>query len=462
MMVGALALLAATVPIAGAGANGAPATSTGQTFTLFAGQDIPVGDVTVTNDSEGSLYVMFSTESSSWCMTETHLQVATSVEGIPQTKKFNPIPGQFEDSGDHPGCVKTVPYGPIYVGTFAVGTEIFVAAHAVVWDESDVSTLTFMSDVNDLGYGRVDTYGELAAASFGLVESISGWPWDSYGLGEWITIDVEGQDELSTQWARFEETFTMPDDFRLLSGVDMTVNTDNAEEIWFDGSMLTALSGNPSSWTAVATYGFEPAPGENTVKFIVENWPGNIGGNPMAVNWYGEATYLASVESAWSEGTEFADDRGWATYSTYTIQPVLIETVQVSSGDIVNNTNVVVWSNNVLESGVSYQLKATGTYVYWPAQLPDAGIADAHCSLRPPGSYNTGLEAAWINGDQLSNHGLEVWANSLPVSWIEDCNGAHGYTADVDGGGTTISFTINDSYYKDNSGFIPVEIWWLG
>ena len=36
-----------------------------------------------------------------WRILETHLHIATSLAGIPQTKTGNPIPGKFEYKGEH-------------------------------------------------------------------------------------------------------------------------------------------------------------------------------------------------------------------------------------------------------------------------------------------------------------------------------------------------------------------------
>lgn len=97
--------------------------------TLFAGQTIHAGFVTVTNDGV-NLYVEYTTNSP-WLMTEAHLAVADSLAGIPQTKKGNPIPGQFPYSATfNPGVndfIFTIP-----LGSFVPGDELFIAAHAVV------------------------------------------------------------------------------------------------------------------------------------------------------------------------------------------------------------------------------------------------------------------------------------------------------------------------------------------
>jgi hypothetical protein len=61
--------------------------------TLYAGRTIDAGSVTVSNDGT-NLYVEYSTKNG-WLLTETHLAIATSLAGIPQTKSGNPKVGNF-------------------------------------------------------------------------------------------------------------------------------------------------------------------------------------------------------------------------------------------------------------------------------------------------------------------------------------------------------------------------------
>lgn len=86
-----------------------------------------IGDVLVWNDGE-FLYVKYVIADNEWCLTETHLEIALVLGDIPQTKKFNPIPGMFTYTGYH-DCVGNVTYEiPI---TWDPGTELLIAAHGV-------------------------------------------------------------------------------------------------------------------------------------------------------------------------------------------------------------------------------------------------------------------------------------------------------------------------------------------
>lgn len=86
-----------------------------------------VGDVQVWNDGE-YLYVQYVVSDGDWCLTETHLEVATALEDIPQVNG-NPPPGQFAYEGEH-DCVAGVTYQiPL---TWDPGTPLLIAAHGVV------------------------------------------------------------------------------------------------------------------------------------------------------------------------------------------------------------------------------------------------------------------------------------------------------------------------------------------
>jgi len=139
------------------------------------------------------------------------------------------------------------------------------------------------------------------------------------------------------------------------------------------------------------------------------------------------------------------------------IEPFLIDTITVpSDGNVVN-------SSVILENGEQYLLEASGTYEYWPDQLPDAGIADAKYSLRPEGSFNPGPGPQWISGDALPSpwtNYLEVLVNDVPMAW-GIYSSSHIYSINYTGIGSIINFKILDDHYSDNSGSITVKIYQL-
>lgn len=102
---------------------------------LIAGQSTVAGLVTVSNTA-GQLIVTYTT-SGGWVMNQTHLAVASSLDGIPTNGAGNPIPGQFSYKGVHDPAVTSVTYtiDPDAHG-FVIGDTIYIAAHADVQNGS--------------------------------------------------------------------------------------------------------------------------------------------------------------------------------------------------------------------------------------------------------------------------------------------------------------------------------------
>ncbi|HRU05170.1 MAG TPA: hypothetical protein P5137_05280 [Candidatus Brocadiia bacterium] len=97
------------------------------TTKLVAGQHYEAGVVKVWNDAT-TLYVTYDA-GDGWFMSETHLHVATSLAEIPQTKKGNPIPGQFAYSRYYWPWVTENTFA-IPLKTWTPGTKLYIAAHA--------------------------------------------------------------------------------------------------------------------------------------------------------------------------------------------------------------------------------------------------------------------------------------------------------------------------------------------
>ncbi|MCH8556441.1 MAG: hypothetical protein LAT84_01405 [Balneolia bacterium] len=70
-----------------------------QVFTLWAGQSINSGTVTITND-DYFLYVKFET-TGDWLLKETQVEAVSSVDALPLAGSGRPIPGQFTYKEDH-------------------------------------------------------------------------------------------------------------------------------------------------------------------------------------------------------------------------------------------------------------------------------------------------------------------------------------------------------------------------
>jgi hypothetical protein len=87
---------------------------------LTAGQNYDAGEVIITND-EDYLYVEIVLNEG-WTLVESHVAVADSLDGIPQTKSGNPKVGNF------PYDINSF----IPLGDWECDTELYVAVHAVV------------------------------------------------------------------------------------------------------------------------------------------------------------------------------------------------------------------------------------------------------------------------------------------------------------------------------------------
>jgi len=125
------ALLLSTLVLFAAWTAPAQATlcGTSTNVTLFAGQTINAGSVTVSNDAN-FIYVEYAT-TAPWQLIEAHLAIASTLDGIPQTHKGNPIPGRFPYTASFNPEVSDYVFA-IPLGTFNPGQSLFIAAHAVV------------------------------------------------------------------------------------------------------------------------------------------------------------------------------------------------------------------------------------------------------------------------------------------------------------------------------------------
>jgi hypothetical protein len=99
------------------------------TATLFGGQTIDTGTVTISNDSS-SLTVTYTTNDP-WVISAVHLAVADSLDGIPQNRNHNPLPGHFPINTTYDPPVTTVSF-VIPLDGFTTGETLFIGAQAEV------------------------------------------------------------------------------------------------------------------------------------------------------------------------------------------------------------------------------------------------------------------------------------------------------------------------------------------
>lgn len=104
---------------------------------LYAGQSIDVGTVSVYHDGE-NLYVKYNT-GGSWALSETHLAIATSFDGIPQTQEGGCKLGSFTYKTLHESVKEYLYVINLNEAGYKIGSNLYIAAHAdvVLLDQYD-------------------------------------------------------------------------------------------------------------------------------------------------------------------------------------------------------------------------------------------------------------------------------------------------------------------------------------
>lgn len=283
-------------------------------FVLYAGQYENVGVVKVWNDTE-NLYVKYIVDDP-WCLIETHLHVAARFEDIPQTKKGNPIPGQFDYEGEHdcePYFLYTIPLAGLNV-------ELYIAAHAVVADTSIEMEEIVVSRPDIDVYGPLGVYADLGDLSWGSVNlAVAAWvhpSWPSILGATWISTAYYTEEPVANNsWRWFHDEITLPEKGYYIAGSVVLATADNAEEVYFNGVLI----GSNNNWRVISNYPIVPQPGLNTLDFIVRNSTGssNPEYNPTGLIYKTTISYYPE-ESAWA-GEIPLPGNNWATCFTYVL-----------------------------------------------------------------------------------------------------------------------------------------------
>jgi hypothetical protein len=365
------------------------------TVDLIAGQTDTIGTVEVWNDAD-YLYVKFVSDGD--CLLETHVAVETDWHDIPQTKKGNPIPGQFEYSDPH-ACVQEYTYEiPL---TWAIDTELYIAAHAATGVKT---SMWVSSDGNEsftayTGPGTASYPCEPGAARSGT--AVATWQHSAWGsvtsqftYGTWIWEAYRAVDPICGTVVDFEETFDIPGEF---TDGTLWVTADNGYEAYLNGTLLETdgLSGDwrnsdltesyvttaQAAWSSIEIATWLQLTG-NTLRFETANEyfntddghgsAGTVDSNPGGLIYEAEITYYTDGETAWGDGTEFPG-KNWGMYFTYTVQAVcpsiagssdnieLLDAppVDVSVGSLESDEYVRVWQEFVgpLAAPLEYDLE---------------------------------------------------------------------------------------------------------
>jgi len=197
LLIGLSLVLAISVAVPIATLVGAHTEESPLVVTLYAGQDIDVGNVTVWNE-DGIVYVRYQT-SGDWVMTETHLDVKGNETDIPQSpakkgnggggknkgENGNPIPGHFGNQTEHDPSVADFTYN---VDVSGLGDDtLAIAAHAEVqrlstvcidfedYDEKDeVSTVSTPNGDVNFYMGNMTNLDGLTIGDWGNLTAVEG------------------------------------------------------------------------------------------------------------------------------------------------------------------------------------------------------------------------------------------------------------------------------------------------
>ncbi len=328
-----------------------------QTATLWAGQHINAGTISVWNNGD-NLYVKYETNGG-WVMTETHLYV-----GKTDPSQLTSAPGQFPYKAEHDPAVSEYTYiiplaeidsyqlkknGKRWIAWDSTGVgagdDVYIAAHAVLSGGADATTTTVISDdtvqvtvgtsTGNAVYawepqsGAEDSYWD-DKLDYDFTTSGADWIWESYRVVHPVIGDI----------IELEKTFQLAG--YALSGT-LYITCDNGYEAYLNGvfvgsaqvhgdwqnSNLTESYVNRYGWDSVEQWSLTGLlqSGENLLTIIAANErmdeldqqdDGTIRSNPGACIFELNAESALGEETGWGEGTNFGN--AWGMYFVYEVQ----------------------------------------------------------------------------------------------------------------------------------------------
>ena len=331
--------------------------SSPDTFPLYAGQTISVGEVQVWNDSE-KVCVKYQLSDDAiaegWLIYETHFAVGATLGDIPQVKKGNPIPGQFPYGDDDLDGVESYQECVPLPAGVSCDDDIIIAAHSVVkkvgtfseclvsGDRSD-NVLLLAEDSENPGYpeGYTASYQTYSGDTTPSVVAYTHLSWVGISGVEWISSSRLTEDTDYNTWRLFTRNFDIPDNAFNISGT-LTMNCDNAEQAYinsiFVGEDENAMvygesikdvyppSGDAHGWSTLEgpwDISSLLKPGNNELWTMTRNyaWSSDSYTNPTGLTYKLCYQYdlVTEKETAWGGEVDFPG-KNWATYFTYTVE----------------------------------------------------------------------------------------------------------------------------------------------
>lgn len=241
-----------------------------------------VGNVTIWSDGS-YLFVQYNTVDQTkgtdltddWYITETHLEVATSVAGIPQ-KNGNPIPGKFAYKNTH-NYVTSYTY-KVSLNQYSSGQTLYIAAHAVVNVPNGLKGLELsLPDTANIYAVRTSTSSYLMTYLFNggnLQGWNNGWCVDkTRGISQYTIYNVDVYSSYETLPVG---AITYPSN---LPKVNWILNNIAAGQKAADGTVYTFGDIEMAIWSLVSPTGYT---------FYVGSYnPAHVGKIVDAANYYG-------------------------------------------------------------------------------------------------------------------------------------------------------------------------------
>ena len=324
-----------------------------QVFPLYAGQNWEVGKVLVNNceDQVGVQYILNdAVTDEEWRITEIHLAIGDSLTDIPQTKTGNPIPGQFPTQQYfETGVTATDVYCFPREASWAIGTKLYVAAHAVVGRPSASHTELRSFCITSSPTARVVEGGIGVPATLAWVHPLwnpsltmplwqdASWIWESYRVINPVAGDiVEFSHEFEIEGNPLSGMLyiTADNGFEAACNTNLVGDSTNLGAGWRTSDLtepFVSTAAGISSWSTVRSFDVAPYLATGTNELAVtgvneQQTGGTVDSNPGGVIYKLCGTSEVEIldrESA--EETAWGGDKGfrgknWATYLEYVIQ----------------------------------------------------------------------------------------------------------------------------------------------
>jgi hypothetical protein len=298
---------------------------------------------------EGSeLVVKYVVDEPGWCLFETHLAIEDNEEDIPQTNKGNPIPGQFVNSGEHT-CESEAEYTlqencPQVIAALAVVGLLVDEAADLEGLEADLPDTVTMRVVFPGDNSGDPSYFDTTILGGPLAGTYDGWCIDTdltIRPGTTYTANVYSSYEDLPADLIGEGLIEKPENLDL---VNYIINQDYpGKQSPGCGGVYTRGDVQLAIWMLIEDYyansdpgqpfdscraqeifddalangdGFEPDCGDDIALILVP-----VGSNQITIAQitFVEGTIADCIptyeyETAWADGVEFVDGRGWATY----------------------------------------------------------------------------------------------------------------------------------------------------